>query len=47
MKIRKEDSNYIMEEIIRPEALEDANYERFDIEEVAASLVAKSTESIV
>ena len=41
MKIRKEDDDYIMDGMIRREALEDADYERFDNEEVAASLVAK------
>ena len=47
MKIRKEDDDYIMEEIIlRGEALEDPDYERFDNEEAVASLVAKSTETI-
>ena len=36
MKIRKEDDDYVMEEIIRREALEDPDYERFDNEEAAA-----------
>ena len=47
MKIRKEDGDYIMEEISRREALEDPDYERFDYEEAAASLDAKSTETVV
>ena len=38
MKIRKEDDDYIMEEIIRREALEDPDYERFKKEEAAASI---------
>ena len=47
MKIRKEDDENIMEEIIRREALEDPDYERFlDNKEAAASLVVKSTETI-
>ena len=46
MKIRKEDDDYIMEKIIRREALEDPDCERFDNEEAAASLVTKSTETI-
>ena len=45
MKIRKED-DFIMEEIIRNEALEVPDYERFDIEEATTSLVAKLTETI-
>ena len=46
MKIRKEEEDYIMEKIIRREAFEDPDYERFDNEEAATSLVAKSTETI-
>ena len=45
-KVRKEDDDYIMEEIIRREALQNPDYKRFDNEEAAASLVAKSTETI-
>ena len=44
--IEKEDDDYVIEEIIRREALEDPNYERFDNEEAAVLLVAKSTETI-
>ena len=46
MKIRKEDDDYIMNEIKRKEVLEDPDYKRFDNEEAAAVLVAKSTETI-
>ena len=42
-KIRKEADDYIVEEIMRREALEDSDYERFDNEDASAVLVAKST----
>ena len=44
--MRKEDGDYIKEQIIRREVLEEPDYERFDNEEATASLVAKSTETI-
>ena len=44
MKISSSDTDYIIEEIIRPEALEDPDYEKIEAEVAAA---AKSKKQIV